>query len=204
MAVNPGFLPLSLVRGSAFNSFKLDLKDEKVTVTGTLSPDATGVYAACGNFNGFPLWILASAPSFFVYYSPAYNTYIAARSLTTATLTDFWKPAVAIQYPTGTYLPQGAYTGTLTATDNPVDLTGFTVKAQVRRTPKGELLLDLLPTITTPTQGEITFPEILMATTAALQFSGEFTWDLILIDGTSQWFGPFVAGPFSILDKDTQ
>jgi hypothetical protein len=204
MAINPGILPLSLVRGVAFVPVILQCKDQNVLVTGTLSPNAAGTYVPSGNFNGYPLFILSSAPSFFLYLSPLYTNYVLARSLTTGSLTDGWFPSPPITEVTGTYMPAGSYTGTATVTDNPTNLTGFTVEATVRRTTKAEVFLNLNPTITDPVNGEITIPQIDDATTGALPYTGNFMWDLVLIDNTGERFGPFVKGDFIVSDNISQ
>ena len=202
--VNPGILPLSLVRGSAFTPVILECKDEKVTVTGTLSPNTAGLYTANGSFNDYPLFVLSGAPSSFIYFSTPDSSYVISRTLTTAALTDYWLPAAPLTEPTGTYLAQGAVTGTATVTDNPTDLTGFTAKAQVRRTPQGELYIDLNPSVTDAVNGQITLPGLTTDETMDLEFPGDFQWDLILVDGAGEWYGPFVKGSFKVLDKNTQ
>ena len=205
MAVAPGTLPLSIIRGIEFSELVLQCRDESVVVSGTLNPDGTGTYVLSGTYNGFPLFILHGTPATFCYYSTPATSYIIAQTLSDAGFADFWVLAPAATEPTGTYAPAGAYTGTATATDNPVDLTGFDVEATVRRTenPESELYIDLNPSITTPATGEITIPAITSATTAALGFTGNFKWDLVLTQG-GQRFGPYIKGPFVVSDNITQ
>lgn len=205
MAVQAGTLPLEIIRGIEFPELVLQCRDESVAVTGTLNPDVTGTYVLSGTYNGFPLFILHGTPATFCYYNTAATSYIIARTLSDAGFTDFWVLAPAATEPTGSYAPAGAYTGTATADDNPVDLSGFGVEATVRRTenPSSELYIDLNPSITDPTGGEITIPAITTATTEALEFTGNFKWDLVLTQ-SGQRFGPFVKGPFVVSDNITQ
>ena len=206
MAIQAGTLPLEIIRGTQFAGAILQCRDENVAVTGTADPAIPGTYVLSGTFSGFPLFIFAGyTPATFVYYNSAAASYVLAYVLTTAALTDYWKPAVAITEPTGTYLPHGAAGGTATITDNPVDLTGFTAESTVRRTenPSAELYIDLAPTITDFTGGEITIPAMTHTQTGALEFTGNFKWDLVLVSGGER-FGPFVKGPFVVADNITQ
>ncbi len=206
MAVNSGILPLSLVRGIAFYSVVLQCKDDAVAVTGTLSPNVVGTFALCGRFANHDLYILTGAPSTFVYFNAAEGGYVMARILTTAALTDYWSPAVALTTdPTGTYVAHGANSGTATVTDNPVDLTNYTPQAQVRRTEMAtDITLDLNPSVTDAVNGEITIPQISSANTKLIDFYGTFHWDLVLVNNTNERLGPFVKGPFIISDNITQ
>ena len=200
-----GTLPLEIIRGIAFDSVVLTCADDSLTVTGTLSPAVAGTYVLCGTFGGYPLFVLAGAPSTFCYYNAAAASYVLARLLTTAALTDYWTPAAPITEPTGTYVAHGANTGTATATDHPFDLTGYTAEANVRR---GEargigVVLDLLPEITDESAGKITLPSIPKAATIILP-NGNFKWDLVLVDSGGERHGPFIKGPFPIIDNITQ
>lgn len=201
--VAPGILALSLTRGITFDSRVLLLRDDSVTVTGTLNPDVTGAYVPSGTFATLPLFILAGSPSTFLYYNTAATSYVIARLLTNAALTDYWSPAAPLTEPTGTYVAHGANTGTATATDHPVDLTGYGVESVVRRTPKGEVYIDLNPSITNASTGEITIPAISKTVTAALEFTGDFNWDLVLTN-TGVRFGPYIKGSFTVSDNITQ
>ncbi len=202
--VLPGTLALSVIRGIAFDTVILQCRDNNVEVTGTLSPDVTGTYVRSGQFNGFDLYILSGAPSTFLYYNPVATSYIIARTLTTAGLTDFWVLAPAGTAPTGSYVAGGAYTGTATADDHVVDLTGYTPKAEVRRTSDSELILDLNPSVTDATGGEITIPPISSDDTQDFDFVGTFRWDLVLVNGSGDRLGPYVKGPFVVADNITQ
>lgn len=201
--VNPGILALSLTRGITFGSRVLLLRDDSVAVSGTLSPDVTGSFVPSGTFATYPLFILSGSPSTFLYYNTAAASYVIARLLTNAALTDYWSPTVALTEPTGSYVAHGANTGTATATDHPVDLTGYGVDAEVRRTPKGEVYIDLNPSITNASTGEITIPAISKADTALLEFTGDFNWDLVLTN-TGVRFGPYIKGSFTVSDNITQ
>jgi hypothetical protein len=204
VAVNPGNLPLSIIRGIEFDSVVLQFRDEGVTVTGTLNPNVAGTFTPHGTFGAYPLFILEGSPSTFLYFNTTAASYVIARLLTQAALIDFWVPAAPITEPTGTYVPQGANTGTATATDHPVDLTGYGVEAKVRRTVNAsDVFIDLNPSITTPATGEITIPSMNAATTNALGFTGNFMWDLVLTLAGDR-FGPYVKGSFTVSDNITQ
>lgn len=175
-------------------------------VTGTLSPDATGVYKRYGGntFHGYPLFIKDDAPAFFIFYSVNDSSYVISRTLTSAALTDYWVPTVPITEPTGTYEPQGAVTGTATGTDNPVDLTGYTPKAEVRRTSSSNVVLDLNPSVTDGVNGEVTIPAISSSDTQDFDFVGAFNWDFVLVSSLGERLGPFIKGPFFVADNITQ
>lgn len=204
--VEPGNLPLQITRGIEFDSIILKCKDENVVVSGTLSPNVAGTFVASGFFASYQLYILTGAPSTFLYFNAAAASYVIARILTTAALTDYWVPAAPITEPSGTYAPQGANTGTATATDNPVDLTNYDVEAKVRRTVNAtDIYLDLNPSITDAAAGEITIPAITAAVTELLDFTGKFMWDLVLtLNAGVDRFGPYVQGEFVVKDNITQ
>lgn len=203
----PGPLNLSLIRGIIFDSVVLLCRDEKVLVTSTTSA-AQGEYVPSGTFGGYPLFILSGTPSWFCYFNAAAASYVIAQTLTTAALTNYFLPtSPPLTEPSGDYTGQGSLTGqTATAGDNPTDLTNFDVEANVRRSnkPDAEIVIDLNPSITDPTTGEITIPSISQADTAALQYIGTFAWDLVLTDTNNQRYGPFLSGSFVIADNITQ
>ncbi len=201
MAVLPGILPLTIDRGLEFDGAILNLTDDGVTVTGTLSPDVTGTFTAHGTFGAYDLFILEGSPSTFLYFNTTAASYVIARLLTQGALTDYWTPTVPITSPTGTYIAHGASTGTATVTNHPVDLSTYTPQAQVRRTAFGGLILDLNPSVTG--SGQITIPPISGAVTGAIESHGNFYWDLVL-KTVSDRFGPFVKGSFTISDNITQ
>ncbi len=202
--VLPGTLPLSIIRGISFDGRILICADENVTVTGTLSPNVVGEFTLTGQFGGFDMFVLSGAPATFLYYNAAETGYVIARLLTTAALTDYWSPAAPSTSPSGTYLPHGANTGNATATDNPVDLSNFTPKAEVKRTSNSEVTLDLNPSVTNASAGEITIPPISSDDTQDFDFVGTFNWDLILVAGSGERSGPYIKGPFVIADNITQ
>ncbi len=201
--VLPGNLPLSIIRGIAFETRILQCKDENVLVSGTLNPNVAGVFNLTGQFGGYDLYVKTGAPSTFLYYNAAATSYVIARLLTTAALTDYWSPAAPLTEPTGTYAPHGAVSGTATATDNPVDLTGFTPTAEVRRTSTSNVTLDLNPSVTDPTNGEITIPGISSDDTQDFDFVGTFNWDLVLKDGGGNRVMVALKGPFVVTDNIT-
>ena len=204
MAVQPGNLPLSITRGIEFPAQVLQCKSDDLTVTGTLVPNVTGTYVLSGTYNGFPLFILAGTPACFCYYSTPATSYIISRTLSNGGLTDFFVPSSPLTEPTGDYIGVGAYTGTATATDHVFDLTGYTAEAYVRRTtnPDAEIYIDLNPSVTDAANGELTIPAISSTVTAALEFTGNFKWDLVLISG-GQRIGTFIEGKFPVSDNVT-
>ncbi len=202
MPVLPGFLPLSIIRGTPFQERILRCADDSVSVTGTLSPNVVGTFVLSGQFGGYDLYILPGAPATFCYFNAADASYVIARLLTTGALTDYWLPAAPITHPTGTYVAQGGNSGTATADDHTVDLTGFTAQSQVRRNSTSDVMLNLNPSVTDPSNGEITIPGISSSDTQDLENVGTFQWDLVLISGGER-FGPFVKGPFVITDNIT-
>ncbi len=204
MAVNPGPLPLSVIRGIAFNTVILRCVDNAVTVTGTLNPSSTGVYMPSGQYNGYDLFILPGSPATFLYFSTVASSYVIARTLTSGALTDYWSPAAPLTEPTGTYAPHGANTGTATADDHPVDLTGLTSEAQVRRTSASDSVLDLNPSVTDAVNGQVTIPAISTVDTQDFDFVGTFDWELVFKNGSGDRFGPYVKGPFVVSDNITQ
>ncbi len=202
MPVLPGFLPLSIIRGTPFQERILRCADDSVSVTGTLNPNVVGTFVLSGQFGGYDLYILPGAPATFCYFNATAASYVIARLLTTGALTDYWSPSSPITHPTGTYVQHGANTGTATADDHTVDLTGFTAQAQVRRNSTSDVVLDLNPSVTDPANGEITIPGIATAVTQDFDFVGTFQWDLILVSGGERP-GPFVKGPFVVTDNIT-
>lgn len=203
-AITPGTLNLSLIRATEFESIVLQCRDENVVVTGTLSPNVTGTYVKQGTFNNHDFFVLSGAPSTFLFFNSVAASYVIARLLTTAGLTDYWTPTIPITEPTGTYLANGANTGTATASDHPVNLTGYTPEAQVRRSPLAAMLLDLNPSITDATTGEVTIPAIPTTATTLITSFGTFYWDFILKSSGNERLGPFVKGSFTISDSITQ
>ena len=204
MAVNPGPYPLSITRGIKFGPVILRCVDNGVTVTGTLNPNVIGVFQPSGQFAGYDLFILPGAPSTFLYFNAVAASYVIARLLTTAALTDYWSPAAPLTEPTGTYVAHGANTGTATADDHPVDLTGITSEAVVRRTDESDVVIDLNPSVTNAATGEITIPAMTTTTTKNMDFVGTFGWDLVLVNGGGDRFGPYISGPFVVGDNTTQ
>ncbi len=203
MAVLPGTLPLTINRGTAFPSVILRLTDEDVTVSGTLSPNVAGTFTVHGTFGNYDLFILEGSPSTFLYFNTTAASFVIARVLTQAALTDYWVPAAPITSPTGTYVAHGANTGTATVTNHPVDLTGYTPETQVRRQPFGGLVLQLSSSVTDIPGGEITIAAMTAAQTRVIESHGNFDWDLVLATVTDR-FGPYVKGPFTISDNITQ
>ncbi len=203
--VQPGTLNLSITRGIAFPARVLRAVDDSVAVTGTLSPNVVGTFVLSGTFGGYDLFVKSGAPSTFLYYNATEANYVIARLLTTGALTDYWGRTDPIIAPSGAYVAHGANSGTATADDNPIDLSGYTAEAEVRRTALAtDITIDLNPSITDPTTGEITIPAISSVTTEAYDFTGTFHWDLVLVNNAGQRVGVYIIGTFLITDNITQ
>ena len=84
----------------------------------------------------------------------------------------------------------------------PIDLTGWTVWAQVRKTTLGEIAHDLSPIISDPTAGKITIAQT-DEQTATIK-AGAFQWDLLLENSEGERLGPIVAGACNIIRAITQ
>src|ERR1041385_1299776 len=202
--IAPGVLNLSLIRGTDFGSIVLQLSNQNVTVTGTLSPNPSWNFINSGLYRSYPLFVLAGSPAYFCYFNTAAASFVIAAILTDAALTNYWVPAAPITVPSGTYLPQGANTGTATATNQTIDLTGYGVEAHVCRTVNAsDIFIDLNPSITNAVQGQITLPEITSTNTDLLPATGKFYWDLVLTQAGNR-FGPYVGGSFTVSDNITQ
>jgi hypothetical protein len=182
----------------------LQCKDEGVSVTGTLSPNVVGTFVITGQFGGYDLYVLPGTPSTFLYYNAAATSYVIARILTTAALTDYWVPAAPITVANGTYVAHGANSGTATADLNPVDLTDFTPKAEVKRKTDSQIILDLNPSVTDAVNGEITIPAMTSNTTQDFEFIGTFNWDLVLVNSSMERVAVIVRGNFVVTDNITQ
>jgi hypothetical protein len=89
----------------------------------------------------------------------------------------------------------------LDSTNVAVDITGYTVYAEVRRTVSGDLVLDLEPEITDAAAGEITI-ELTAAETDDL-VPGNYGWDLVLMDTDDKRTGPYVQGGFNVAKSFT-
>lgn len=89
---------------------------DQVTVTGTLTPDATGVYTVQGSFAGYPLYILDAATPYFLYYNATYSSYIISNVFSAGAVSARWVPSPVLLVPSGTYVAGGTSTGNATAT----------------------------------------------------------------------------------------
>lgn len=204
--VAPGSLSFAIIRGIQFDEYILQCRDEKVTVESGGLPQLEGLYLPTGQFGGYDMFVLAAAPSWFLYFNAGAASYLIAQELTTGGVTNYLLPASPLVEPTGIYVGHGTYTGqSATVSDNPTDLTGFEAEALVRRSsnPLAEVVLDLQPAVTSVVNGEITIPQISKADTEDLRL-GNFFWDLVLKEtATGERFGPFAAGAFIISDNIT-
>lgn len=85
---------------------------EIFTVTSTA---AAGNYTRQGSFSGYPLYVLAGATTYFLFYNADAATYVISTILTTGALTTGWVPATDLTQPTGSYSTNvGGTTGTAT------------------------------------------------------------------------------------------
>jgi len=87
--------------------------------------------------------------------------------------------------------------------DSPIDLTGWKPFAEVRKKPGATIILNLNPTLTNPTDGEITIPKLTDEETYDLKV-GDYQWSLILEDPTGDRRGPYLAGGFTISATPTK
>lgn len=90
-----------------------------------------------------------------------------------------------------------------TTAGTPTPLTGCQAFAQVRVRPGAAPVADLMPVITDEAAGVVTIPKLTDEQTLTLP-RGNFQWDLVLQDAAGDRFGPYVAGPFSVVDIVTQ
>jgi hypothetical protein len=90
------------------------------------------------------------------------------------------------------------------AAGNPVDLTGWTAWAEVRRSQGESVILDLTPQITDAPAGKITLSKS-REDTAGLRITGsKYFWDLILARPNGDRIGPIVAGTVQIVSTITR
>jgi hypothetical protein len=87
--------------------------------------------------------------------------------------------------------------------NNPVDLTGWTPFAEVRKKPGTSLVMNLNPSITDAVAGEITIPKLTDEETYNLVF-GSYQWSLILQDPSGDRRGPYIQGAFAITGTPTK
>lgn len=79
----------------------------------------------------------------------------------------------------------------------PTSLAGYVAKAEVRAAANKPLVLNLNPTIPTPSNGKVLI-YFTDEQTTAFTMHGEFVWDLFLINPSGERLGPFLAGSFTI------
>ncbi len=77
--------------------------------------------------------------------------------------------------------------------DTPMNLSGFSVFADVCVSPAALASFSFNPTITSAASGIITLGEITPGETMSLQ-AGDYTWDLVLENSSGQRLGPYVEG----------
>ena len=82
-----------------------------------------------------------------------------------------------------------------------VDITGYTVSAEVRQFPGDTLIINLNPSVTDAANGEVTIPEISKATTTSYEL-GNHRWDLLLNSDTDVEVR-LIYGEFNIIDSIT-
>lgn len=84
----------------------------------------------------------------------------------------------------------------------PVDLTGWSVWAEVRSDSAAAVALDLAPTISDALTGEVTISKT-DEQTAALT-AGTYLWDLLAENDSGERLGPIVSGSVTIKNLITQ
>lgn len=99
-----------------------------------------------------------------------------------------------------TYGPQIIFA--VDTTGAPYNLTSWSVFASVRKESPLAVIVNLSPTISNATTGEITI-ELLPATTLALA-EGVALWDLVLQTPTGRKLGPYIGGNVVITTPITQ
>jgi len=81
-------------------------------------------------------------------------------------------------------------------------LSGWSVHAEIRRNPDGDLLLNLNPLITDEPSGEITI-ELSNSATDTLS-TGFAEWDVIVQAPGGQLLPPIAGGPVEVIRANTQ
>lgn len=105
------YLPISSAGGS-LGSLTMG---GSVTVSGTLSPNAAGVYALSGTFSGLPLYVRGGATTFFNFWNATAGAYAISTQLTTGSFSSAgWIGVENIQTPVGNYTNFGGASGTAT------------------------------------------------------------------------------------------
>lgn len=84
----------------------------------------------------------------------------------------------------------------------PINLTGFTVYAEVRLSSGSPVIIDLAPTISSAIGGVVTIPEINDETTATY-VAGSYQWDLLLEETATDNMQRILTGSFTIQNKIT-
>ena len=93
---------------------------QQVTVSGTLSPDATGTYTAAGMYNGSPYYVLGVWK---VWYSAAGTRWYLSQALGNTGSPGAWYTAFGVVVIASSYAPRDGATGT--ATVAPVTASGI-------------------------------------------------------------------------------
>jgi hypothetical protein len=83
-----------------------------------------------------------------------------------------------------------------------VDLTGWSVFAEVRQLPFNSVILDLNPSITDAANGEVTIT-LTDEVTATLR-AGSHKWDIMLENPGGERLGPYLQGEFVVQGMITQ
>lgn len=84
------------------------------------------------------------------------------------------------------------------ANGNASNIEGWSAYAQVREKPSSPCVyLNLAPTVSNGTNGEVTIPSLNSNYTANLT-DGRYGWDLFLANGTGFRTGPYLQGPVVI------
>lgn len=86
---------------------------ETLQVSGTLSPDVTGIYTLQGTFSGLPFWLSENTTTNFIYFNPGIGFYVLGSTLSTASFSDYWSNGSATSF-LGSFTANGELTGTAT------------------------------------------------------------------------------------------
>lgn len=89
------------------------------------------------------------------------------------------------------------------AANQPVDLTGWKVWAEVRKKPGASVVLDLQPYFSDAAAGDITIPKLTDEQTYNLKV-GDYQWDLIMEDPSGDRRGIYITGSFTIAASITK
>lgn len=122
LLINPSYINSGTATGNPVvnNVISQVIYYNTITVSGTLTPDATGVYTCKGLFRGLPYYQRGD-DSFLVFYDGA-NYYIVPLSSPNSTDPEWFNGGMGVAT---TYIPYGTAVGTPTVTNNTSDRTYY-------------------------------------------------------------------------------